>query len=172
MQLTKAAGTDAEGTSRAGEGASSALGDESSWGRQPQRTAGNGMEESHRKFLACRRKYLIRYLGLLAKTGDVATLAAAHSFLCSPQHWPVPGMVSDIARCALYTTSLLCPRGFFLNKMTLASYYLVYSQNLLRHLLYSLFLCIQRLQVLAARWDVCSRSRCHVRCRHQYRCQP
>ncbi|CAL8466575.1 g6111 [Coccomyxa elongata] len=99
-KLTKA-GAEAEGTSGAGEGASSALTDESSWGRQPQHTAGNGMEESHRKFLACRRKYLIRYLGLLAKTGNVATLAAAHSFLCLPQHWPVPGMVSDIASLAL-----------------------------------------------------------------------
>lgn len=116
MQLTKAVGAEVEGTSGAGEGASSALSDESSWGRQPQHMAGNGTEESHRKFLACRRKYLIRYLGLLAKTGNVATLAAAHSFLCSSQHWPVPGMVSDIARCGICNTyshtHLLCPPAF------------------------------------------------------------
>lgn len=97
VQLTKATG---EVESTTADGASSALTDDDSlWGRQPPRTAGNGLEESHRKFAACRRKYLIRYLNLLARTGNFATLAAAHSFLASPQQWSNPSMMADIARC-------------------------------------------------------------------------
>lgn len=100
LQWARAAGGEGEGTAGAeAEGASSSpLIAESSWGRRPARAAGNGLDESFRKFAACRRKYLIRHLELLARTGNFASLAAAQSFLSSPTHWPNPAMMADLAR--------------------------------------------------------------------------
>jgi hypothetical protein len=79
-------------------GAGVDISDDSSWGRRPAALAGIGTDESFRKFAACRRKYLVLYLDLLAKTGDADSLMAAYQFLTNAQQWPNLNIMADIAR--------------------------------------------------------------------------
>ncbi len=71
--------------------------DDSLWGRQPGSMAGNGLDETFRKFAACRRKYMLLYLELLQVTGGFDMLLAGHTFLRSPV-WESPSLMADLAR--------------------------------------------------------------------------
>jgi calcineurin-binding protein cabin-1 len=41
------------------------------------------LSESSRKFVTCVRKYLLLYLDLLERTGDMCTLEQAYTYLCT-----------------------------------------------------------------------------------------
>lgn len=60
--------------------------------------AGNGLDETFRKFAACRRKYMLLYFDLLQATGGFDMLLAALAFLQSPSHWPNLAIMADLAR--------------------------------------------------------------------------
>lgn len=61
--------------------------------------AGNGLDESWRKYSGCVRKYLARYVRLLAEHGDGAALAAAAAYLHTRTSWAF-NFMPDLARCA------------------------------------------------------------------------
>lgn len=71
--------------------------DDSQWGRKPASIAGNGMDETFRKFAACRRKYMLLYFKLLQATGRFDLLLAAHAFLQSSAHWQNAEIMADMA---------------------------------------------------------------------------
>ena len=71
--------------------------DDSQWGRKPASIAGNGMDETFRKFAACRRKYMLLYFKLLQATGRFDLLLAAHAFLQSSAHWQNADIMADMA---------------------------------------------------------------------------
>lgn len=99
LQAPKAGSADRESDTRSTSADADAdISDEETWGRCPASIASLGTDESFRKFAACRRKYLVMYLELLATTGGTGILMAAHQFLTSQHHWPNLNMMSDIAR--------------------------------------------------------------------------
>ena len=71
--------------------------DESRWGRKPASIAGNGLDETFRKFAACRRKYMLLYFKLLQAMGHFDLLLAAHAFLQSSAHWQNAEIMADMA---------------------------------------------------------------------------
>ena len=71
--------------------------DDAHWGRKPASMAGNGMDETFRKFAACRRKYMLLYFRLLQATGRFDLLLAAHAFLQSSAHWQNAEIMADMA---------------------------------------------------------------------------
>ena len=71
--------------------------DDRLWSRQPGSMAGNGLDETYRKFAAARRKYMLLYFQLLQSTGRLDVLLAGHAFLQSTA-WGSPAMMIDLAR--------------------------------------------------------------------------
>ena len=71
--------------------------DDLHWGRKPASIAGNGMDETFRKFAACRRRYMLLYFKLLQATGRFDLLLAAHAFLQSSAHWQNADIMADMA---------------------------------------------------------------------------
>jgi hypothetical protein len=59
--------------------------------------AGNGLDESWRKFCGTVRKCLALYLPLLAADGDVAALAGASAYLRTRSNWTF-NVMPDLAR--------------------------------------------------------------------------
>lgn len=68
-------------------------------GACPAVAAGNGLEETPRKFAAHVRKYILLYLMLLAELGDLETLHTALTALKAPQF----AAYSDIQRYSDWT---------------------------------------------------------------------
>ena len=61
--------------------------------------AGNGLDESWRKFCGTVRKCLALYLPLLAADGDTAALAGASAYLRTRSNWTF-NVMPDLARFA------------------------------------------------------------------------
>ena len=82
--------------------------DDRLWSRQPGSMAGNGLDETYRKFAAARRKYMLLYFQLLQSTGRLDVLLAGHTFLQSTA-WGSPAMMVDLARWDHCTQPLAAP---------------------------------------------------------------
>ena len=70
----------------------------SQWGLAPQRTSGNGLDQTPSKFLAWVRKVVVLYLRLLVLTGDLDTLQKAAAFLYKGLPFAEPACLLDLAR--------------------------------------------------------------------------